>query len=552
MSEDILLPARPVSGDVVIITIDDESINRIGQWPWPRKVFADAFLKINNQAPLALGLDVIFAEPSRVGSADDQYLADALKQLKYPIVMPVESENLLLNYNAPSRATRLLYPLEIFRQKNVSLGHANIITDKDGVVRRIPWQIQTSGILPELYDSFAYATVEQSGKEILNKESLWSIDKIAFAAPTGVIRRIPFWRVMEQDVGSMLANKILFVGVFTADLHDAKPTPMAKEKDMPGVEIQASIANMLLMNYRLKTLSGVATFVWILLAAFIPAIFFFFFKRSRVAVVLSVVLGAVYFFAIVFLFQYGISVNLIHISLAWILSTIVLFGYRHFVAERERRGLKNVFSKYASKEVVSEILKDPGRVKLGGEEKEITIFFSDIRSFTTWSEQTTPKKLVSILNRYFTAMSEEVLNNGGVLDKYIGDAIMAFWGAPIGDPEQADKAITASLSMLEKLKKLNVELKAEGEPEIKIGIGLFTGPAVVGNVGSEKRFNYTAIGDTVNVGSRLEGLTKEYNVQLVIGETTKNRAKGSYNFKFLASAAVKGRVEPINIYTIEV
>ena len=267
---------------------------------------------------------------------------------------------------------------------------------------------------------------------------------------------------------------------------------------------------------------------------------------------MSVVLGAVYFFAIVFLFQYGISVNLIHISLAWILSTIVLFGYRHFVAERERRGLKNVFSKYASKEVVSEILKDPGRVKLGGEEKEITIFFSDIRSFTTWSEQTTPKKLVSILNRYFTAMSEEVLNNGGVLDKYIGDAIMAFWGAPIGDPEQADKAITASLSMLEKLKKLNVELKAEGEPEIKIGIGLFTGPAVVGNVGSEKRFNYTAIGDTVNVGSRLEGLTKEYNVQLVIGETTKNRAKGSYNFKFLASAAVKGRVEPINIYTIEV
>jgi adenylate cyclase len=197
-------------------------------------------------------------------------------------------------------------------------------------------------------------------------------------------------------------------------------------------------------------------------------------------------------------------------------------------------------------------------VSLGGEEKEITVFFSDIRGFTTLSEKTTPKELVRILNRYFTAMSEEILKNAGVLDKYIGDAIMAFWGAPVDDPGQADNALKAALGMLAKLKELNEELRASGDPEINIGIGIYTGPAVVGNMGSEQRFDYTVMGDTVNVASRLEGLNKEYQTRLIIGESTKNKitlrlAQGEkdYKFRFLGSVAVKGRKEPLNIYTLE-
>ncbi len=211
--------------------------------------------------------------------------------------------------------------------------------------------------------------------------------------------------------------------------------------------------------------------------------------------------------------------------------------------------MKNLFSKYVSKEVLEEILKNPSQVTLGGEEKEITVLFSDIRGFTSISEKTTPKELVRLLNKYFTAMTEQILKNGGVLDKYIGDAIMAFWGAPIENLEQADKAVRAALQMIQKLDELNKELMSEGIPEIKIGVGIYTGPAVVGNIGSNLRFDYTAIGDTVNTASRLEGLCKEYNTRIIIGKTTKNKLKDDYNLKFLGSALVKGKNKSVDVYT---
>jgi adenylate cyclase len=327
---------------------------------------------------------------------------------------------------------------------------------------------------------------------------------------------------------------------------------------MPGVEIQANIANMLIMGYRLIPLSKGWSFFWIFLAAVLPALAFLLFSRSLKPLFINIFLGVVYLILIIILFEKGVAANIIHINLAWILSTSSLFGYRYFVGEKERREMRNLFSKYVSKDVLEEILADPTKVSLGGEEKEITVFFSDIRGFTTLSEKTTPKELVRILNRYFTAMSEEILKNAGVLDKYIGDAIMAFWGAPVDDPGQADNALKAALGMLAKLKELNEELRASGDPEINIGIGIYTGPAVVGNMGSEQRFDYTVMGDTVNVASRLEGLNKEYQTRLIIGESTKNKitlrlAQGEkdYKFRFLGSVAVKGRKEPLNIYTLE-
>ena len=244
--------------------------------------------------------------------------------------------------------------------------------------------------------------------------------------------------------------------------------------------------------------------------------------------------------------------NFIHLTFAWGLTTIVLIIYRYFSEGREKLRLRQLFSKYVSKDVLEEILKNPALVQLGGVEKEITVFFSDIRGFTTLSEATTPHELVKILNRYFTLMTEEVLIHGGVVDKFIGDAIMAFWGAPIDDPEGADHALAASFGMLKKLKTLNEELRSQGKPEINIGIGLYTGPVIVGNVGAETRFDYTVIGDTVNVASRLEGLNKEYKTNIIIGETTKNKLEGKYEFIPLGTVPVKGRKEPITIYTVNV
>jgi adenylate cyclase len=189
-------------------------------------------------------------------------------------------------------------------------------------------------------------------------------------------------------------------------------------------------------------------------------------------------------------------------------------------------------------------------VILGGEEREVTVLFSDIRGFTTLSEATAPHELVAVLNRYFTLMTNEVFKHQGVLDKYIGDAIMAFWGAPIADPLQADHALAAARGMIDRLKEFNAELVREGKPTIDIGVGLYTGPVVVGNIGAESRFDYTVIGDTVNTASRLEGLNKEYGTHVIIGESTKQKLTASYPLSPLGGVKVKGKEQSVEIYAV--
>jgi class 3 adenylate cyclase len=218
--------------------------------------------------------------------------------------------------------------------------------------------------------------------------------------------------------------------------------------------------------------------------------------------------------------------------------------------ESRREVLETTFEKYVSSQVLTEILKDPSNIHLGGEGKGVTVFFSDIRGFTAIAETMEPEALVALLNRYFDVMSEEIVKTGGTIDKYIGDAIMAFWGAPIEDAEQAEHAVHASLAMLQKLKDLNMELAAEGRPEISIRIGLHSGRAIVGNVGSSRRFDYTVIGDTVNAASRMEGLNKEHGTQIIISDMVRNFLRDKTKWKSLGPVTVKGKSEQINIYTL--
>ncbi len=549
--EDLLFSNKQIDSRLVIIAIDNESLQKIGQWPWPRSVFAEALQKINESPPRAMGFDILFAEPSRYGEKDDALLGDQLEKIDFPVVLSVEANNLFLSKEDLPMADFFIEPLGVLlNAPRVSLGQVNIIVDKDGVARKFPLEVRgrQSG---KIYKSIAYETVAQSGSDIPQAATLNLVNKIVFAAPAGSVRMIPFWRLMEEGAGDLVKDKIVFLGVTAPDLHDNRIVPFGRENDMPGVELQANIANMILKGYRIAPMPKAYNALWIIFAAFLPALFFGFFRRLRWAVVASFFIGIAQIFIVIYLFQNGLAANIIHLTLAWVFSVIALFGYRYFVGEKEKHQLKDIFSRYVSKEVVKKIVDDPSKVRLGGEEKEITVFFSDIRSFTTLSEKTPPVKLVQILNRYFTAMTEQVLEHKGVLDKYIGDAIMAFWGAPIDDPDQVDHALQASVTMLKKLEELNAEFAKEGKDPINIGIGLYTGPAVVGNMGSELRLNYTVMGDTVNVASRLEGLNKEYKTKIIVGEIVKNRATGDYNWRSLGSAQVKGRAEPINIFTID-
>ncbi len=542
--EDLLMSPRAVDPRITIVSIDSESLQNIGAWPWPRAVFAKAFSNLNAAAPKAVALDVIMADASRSGAADDAALKNALLHVTYPLVLPVEGGTLLLEKNAPPEASELITPLQSFlAAPNVSLAHVNLVLDADGVARNVPLEIRNG---EQAFPSLARAALQKAGVHIEGRNSL---ERIVYAAPPGGIREIPFSRFLEDNPPD-LSGDIVFIGVTSPDLHDEKPTPLSRGTEMPGIEIQANIANMLLQGYRLASPPVWLEVLYILFLALLPAFFFSRFRNSLSPLIASLVLGAGIVFLDAVLFDQGVLLNIIHTTLACLLSAGVLLAYRYFREEREKRELREVFSKYVAGDVLSEIMKNPKAVVLGGEEKEITVLFSDIRGFTTLSEKVTPKELVRILNIYFTAMTEEILKNKGVLDKYIGDAIMAFWGAPLDDADQAEHALQAAAGMMRRLAEVNAGLEANGDPTIAIGIGIYTGPAVVGNIGSRERFDYTAMGDTVNVASRLEGLNKEHKTTLIIGESTRQKLKNDWQTELLGDVHVKGRNEEVKIYTV--
>lgn len=236
-------------------------------------------------------------------------------------------------------------------------------------------------------------------------------------------------------------------------------------------------------------------------------------------------------------------------SISWIV--LFLFGFRYWSRkESEKRELRQAFQHYFSPQVMEAILKEPGKLKLGGERREVTILFSDIRGFTTLTENLPPQTLTHLLHEYFSEMTEAVLATDGIVDKYIGDAIMAFWGAPIPQPDQADRAVTTAIDMLWRLRKLQEKWKKEGHPEIDIGIGINLGVATVGNFGSTKRYDYTAIGDAVNSASRIEGLNKKYGGNIIISESTRSQLALKFETEDLGEIEVAGKEKPIRVFRV--
>lgn len=554
--EDILFSTKPVSSNIIILEIDSQSIEKIGQWPWKREIFAQALSRLDEYKPKAVGLDVIMSEPSRFGKEDDNALAGVLRVVSYPVVIPVEALSLNINRNDTSFSENFLKPLPEFQtSSSVSLGHVNLINDRDGIVRSLPLNIKDSyGVV---YDGLAYKTIEKSAVTLEGDSTRNPVERIVYSGPSSSVRRISFWKVLEQDTSAeFFKNKIIFIGATASDLHDEKPTPFDKGTQMSGVEIQAQIANMFLNNYQLRNMSDMAIYLWMFFASLVPCVIFLFLSRVQWAIILNVFIGLLYLVAIIFLFNAGLVANFLHITIAWVLATLISFFYRYLSTDREKEEMHTVFSKYVSKDVLNEILRDTSKVKLGGEEKEVTIFFSDIRSFTTLSEGMSPSRLTNFLNKYLTRMTNIILEKRGVVDKYIGDAIMSFWGAPISNNNQALDAVLACLDMIDSLEELNKENNASGDPSINIGIGLNTGLVTVGNMGSDMRFDYTIMGDAVNLASRLESQTKTYSVKILISESTKNKlgAENIEKYKIIIRevdrVTVKGKTLPVTIFEV--
>jgi adenylate cyclase len=246
----------------------------------------------------------------------------------------------------------------------------------------------------------------------------------------------------------------------------------------------------------------------------------------------------------------GLWIELTQPVLAVLIATFGATAYQYFVEGREKRLVKQVFSRFVSRDVFDELMADPSRARLGGARREMTVLFADIRGFTTFTERGRAEDIVQQLNEYFTSMVEVVFRHGGTVDKFVGDMVMALFGAPLDDEEHADHAVAAALDMLTALDGLNAGWASEGRPTLDIGVGINSGDMVAGNIGSDTIMSYTVIGDGVNLGARIESLNKEYQTHIIISGYTRARLKGRYDMKSLGNVVVKGKSEPVTIYEV--
>jgi adenylate cyclase len=320
----------------------------------------------------------------------------------------------------------------------------------------------------------------------------------------------------------------------------------------PGVEIHATVIdNVLRQNFLQRTAwTSLVDFLTIIGLGFIVGLVLPRFSAVRGILFSGAVLAGFVVVNTLLFTKLNLWFNLVYPLLSVLAVYVGVTLYRYITEEREKQKIRGAFQYYLTASVINEMLKDPTKLKLGGDKKKLTVLFSDIRGFTTISEKLSPEDLVHLLNEYLTSMTDLVFKYEGLLDKYMGDAIMAVWGAPLDQPDHAERACRTALEMLAELRKLQAKWTAEGRPPMDIGVGINTGDMVVGNMGSQMRFDYTVMGDSVNLGSRLEGINKEYGTNIVISEFTYEAVKDSLFCRELDSVRVKGKKLPVKIYEL--
>jgi len=348
----------------------------------------------------------------------------------------------------------------------------------------------------------------------------------------------------------LFKDKIVLVGATATGIYDMRVTPFSAV--YPGVEIHATaIDNILHQNFLIH--SGWTKFIDLCMILALGLIVGVAIPRASAArgVLLILVLLTVFVGANTYVFsRYNIWLNLIYPVLTMMTIYLAITVYRYITEEREKKKIRGAFQYYLTASVINEMLKDPTKLKLGGDKKDLTVLFSDIRGFTTIAEKLTPEELVHLLNEYLTAMTDIVFKYEGLLDKYMGDAIMAVYGAPLDQPDHRIRACRTALDMMEELKILQQKWSEEGRPVLHIGVGISSGDMVVGNMGSQMRFDYTVMGDSVNLGSRLEAINKEYGTNIIISEFTYEGVKDILTCRELDSVRVKGKKHPVKIYEL--
>lgn len=609
------LPVPQAAPPVVIVDVDPKSLKEFGQWPWPRSRTAELLRAIAAAGPTVIGLDMVFAEADRSspvrlteGKTDmppdvrdyllampdhDQQLAETLAASPVPVVLghlfnhqtgnaaALKSGSFLLRGKDPAPFLHHFggadVNLPLFEQAAQGSGFFNIAPDSDAIVRSLPLLIRSQdGLYPSLVLAMLQAAAGWQPVEVSSNEngvravrigphliptSMRGELLVSFSAPldeasfSGAARRLPYISAADILAGrfdpAALRQAYVLVGTSALGLFDLIAVPVSEA--FPGVEFHGHALNTILNGSYLRRpewLRGLEVVqlcaIGLLLTMLLPKAG----AAGGLLIALGVVGGSVLFTLWNFLWN-GLLVDMVTPSAAAFFMFTALTMLNYFAEERKTSRLRAAFSQYLSPAVVEELVKDQDSLVLSGEERELSILFSDIRGFTSMAERMRPDALCGFLNEYLTPMTAAVMDRRGTVDKFIGDAVMAFWNAPVRTPEHTRHACECALAMLSELEELNQSWLKRGLPSIRIGIGIHCGTARVGNMGSKQRFEYTVIGDSVNLASRLEGLTKHYGVEIVVsGSVHEAVDMESMVFRQIDTVRVVGKSEPVAIFQL--
>ncbi len=605
-------PRQKTQRPVTIVDIDDKSLEKLGQWPWPRTRIADLVTELTRLGAVVIAFDAVFSEPDRLNPAfaadtfrnldeetraklralpsNDEVFADAIRASRVvlgesglpeeiaPIDKTLPVTGLAMLGEEPQRFMfdfpGLLRNVPVLEHAAAGRGLFTIKPERDGIVRRVPMIMLAQGqTMPSL--TFEMLRVATGSGTILIKAEKGGIKSLGIKgvqiptdhngqlwvhyARNDASIYVPAINVLEKNVApDMIAGKLVLIGTSAVGLNDIKTTPVSRA--MPGVEIHAQVLETTLSGevisapiYGIAVEFATAILFGLLVIAFAPL----FGPVTLVALgaaFASVMLGtSVYFYT-----QHRLLIDFTYPLLSTTAIYLTLI-FASFVREQQqRKQIRGAFAQYMSPVLVEQLAQSPERLVLGGEEREMTIMFSDMRGFTSISEtyKSDPQGLTALMNRFLTPLTNAILARKGYIDKYMGDAIMAFWNAPLDDKGHELNACDAALDMLERIDELNQareqEAKEEGRPFIPLnaGIGLNTGTCVVGNMGSDLKFNYSVFGDSVNLASRLEGQSKEYGFPIIVGSRTALAVKEKFAILELDFIMVKGKKEPEVIYAI--
>ena len=597
-------PRQDVSDLVTIVDIGEKDIAKYGQWPWPRHIMAMLHAKLGDAGAVVINYNILFAEPDRMGST--QYLnsfpmSDETRELLQKNLVDTDrvfaevikaSGNTILMMSVKNNVDNVLpSTTQIIKKGNVEQwlwNYAGIVPplteltvgvagsgvnvtapEPDSVVRKMPILITVGNkIYPSMLIENVRIINKSSRIKVVAKEH--GIDEILVKKNAGIpvnhnaemyinyadpkkYNHVSADYVLSSEFdGNAVKGKIVIVGLDAAGLSVLKYTPFGLTTDQ---EITAQALDTLLTGKYLFRHSQADTYeilfmglLGLLMIILIP----------RVSVLFSIpllvfVLGGISYASYMAYANKGFLIDpsfaVIYIFLIWSHST-----YNNFATQsRLRKQIKKQFEHYLDPGMVKKLQKNPSLLKLGGETKTMTFMFSDIRGFTPISEKYkgNPEGLTKLINRFLTSMTDIIIKNGGTIDKFMGDCIMAFWNAPLDNDKHREMAVKSAIEMQEELLKLNMNLSLEELPRINIGIGINTGEALVGNMGSRQRFDYSVIGDAVNLASRLESSSKTLGKTLVIGENTRHSIETVYPFEYIDSITVKGKSESIKVYTVK-